>query len=98
MVLLSVSKVSRFLSRQERTYTAPKLPFPSQTNDSRKPRKHQAAKADSRAKSDIMDLRDRNTRLSDSRLNASRGISTGAPMAITSSACCPASTLPVPQP
>lgn len=73
-------------------------PLPSQTRDSKKPKKHQAAKAVNRAKSDIIDLRDRNRRLSESKLNAKRGISTGAPIARTSKACCPGSRDPVFQP
>jgi len=77
-------------------------PFPSQSSDSKKPTKHlgplalpmridtathQPAKAVSKAKPDIMDRKDKKSMLSDSRLNASRGMRTGAPIARTSSAC-----------
>lgn len=52
---------------------------------------YQPASTVSREKSAIMDRRDRKRMLSESKLNAKRGISTGAPIASTSRACCPSS-------
>lgn len=59
---------------------------------------NQAASAVSRVKSAIIDRKDRKTKLSDNKLNASRGTSTGAPIARTSRACWPGSGCPVFQP
>lgn len=52
---------------------------------------YQQAKAVSSAKSDIMERSDKKSILSERMLKASLGMSTGAPMARTSSACWPAS-------
>lgn len=59
---------------------------------------YQAANAVSIVKSAIMDLNEMNSMLFDMTLNANRGIRTGAPMASTSSACCPGARDAVRQP
>lgn len=74
---------------------SPGGPSPSHRSDRRNPPKHQADKNVKRTKSDIMERRERKTRLSESRLKASRGTRTGAPMASTSSACCFGTSSPV---
>lgn len=73
-------------------------PSPSQRSDSKNPKKHQADNAVSKKKSAIMDRSDKNTRLSDIRLNANRGIRTGAPKARTSKACSAGANKPVRKP
>lgn len=80
------------------TYTGSWDPGLSHCKDIKNPAKHQADKAVKTAKSPIIALRDRNTMLSESRLNASRGMTTGAAIAITSRACSPGPGSPIAQP
>lgn len=77
-----------------RTYTTGWVPSPNHKRASRNPKKHHAERAVKKKKSTIMDLKHKNTRLSDSKVNATRGISAGAASASTSKACCPGRAMP----
>jgi hypothetical protein len=73
--------------RKGHTYNKGWAPSPSHSRDSKKPKKHHADRAVSAKKSAIIDRSAKNIKLSDSRVNASRGITTGAARARTSYAC-----------
>jgi hypothetical protein len=70
-------------------------PSPSHKRLRRKPKKHQADSAVRKKKSAIIDLRHKNMRFSDNKVNASLGTKTGAARASTSNACSPGPVVPV---
>lgn len=86
IVLVHVS-ITLHIERHNETYRIGCAPSPSQSRESKKPKKHQAERAVRKKKSATIDLRDKNTKLSLSKLKARRGTSTGAASASTSNAC-----------
>ena len=85
--------VSQPDERQEEAKEAPMMMSMIGYRNGTTRRAYQPASTVSREKSDIMDRRDRKRMLSESKLKAKRGTSTGAPIASTSRACCPSSSL-----